>query len=563
MAGFSQLTVEKGLHQAAALAAMTLLITAHRAVMNTGFTLRARGWSTDFTTALTIGLITSAWTLLVVVSGVFLGDRPCRQDLEQCVARLAYAPWIIQVLFVFWAVALLDQQWYLSWKEARRSLEIGAPSDVEARRGVPGKAKEETAEEVAVLSQSSGKSSSSPGTALRTMQPEKRIGLKWARHLKPLKIWRMECSQGPLNWSGSVHWAFRTLLYASIGLVVASCSYGAARRELYTIALLNIVGVVLFIVGAGGSNRYTTAPHTYTRDTLRVILQTDHKEGTIYVLPTRERGFDAVWSPKIESEHAKIDAAVADWRAKGGFDQATLIDVYPFIAAFHSSTQLDKDDVISLADWLHDPAAHPAMSTIRCNRAPGIHLLSTSVMLSLRCAEYLVFMRRGQLRPDQAPYLGRIRSPRWTGADIPKDVAQIGSRPGLEGYQDAVRYIYQLFSQPVDESALRPDARPPKTSIVLAECPGTIEEYVAKLWDYCMTRGESTFAAMYAFCHYWMADIGSGHGWHSFPFRAVDREGDLVSWHIIWRQAWYLAIIAQLTSMSPIIFSAFLAGILQ
>jgi hypothetical protein len=62
---------------------------------------------------------------------------------------------------------------------------------------------------------------------------------------------------------------------------------------------------------------------------------------------------------------------------------------------------------------------------------------------------------------------------------------------------------------------------------------------------------------------YWDSDIGGGHGWHQFPFRAIDREGDIVSWHIIWRQAWYLAIIAQLTSMSPIIFSAFLAGILQ
>ncbi|KAK0702655.1 hypothetical protein B0H67DRAFT_650043 [Lasiosphaeris hirsuta] len=184
-------------------------------------------------------------------------------------------------------------------------------------------------------------------------------------------------------------------------------------------------------------------------------------------------------------------------------------------------------------------------------------------MLALRCAEYQCFMKRGLLSADLAKYTGKLRSPRWTGADLSKDIVQIGSKPGLAGYQDTVRYIYTLFDQPVDASALQPTVPAPKTSLVLSPCPSTIGEYVAGLWDYCRTREDTTFAAMYAFTHYWMADIGNGNGWHGFPLRAVDREGDIVSWHIIWRQAWYLAIIAQLTSMSPIIFSAFLAGVLQ
>jgi hypothetical protein len=127
MAAFSQLTIEKGLHQAAALAAMTLLITAHRAIMNTGFVLRIRGWSTDLIAVLTIGIITTSWTILVIISGIFLGEQPCRQGLDQCLARMAYAPWIIQLLFFFWAFAFADELLYIRYKEARRAMKLPQP----------------------------------------------------------------------------------------------------------------------------------------------------------------------------------------------------------------------------------------------------------------------------------------------------------------------------------------------------------------------------------------------------------------------------------------------------
>lgn len=137
-------------------------------------------------------------------------------------------------------------------------------------------------------------------------------------------------------------------------------------------------------------------------------------------------------------------------------------------------------------------------------------------MLALYGAEYLVFMRRGDLRDDQRKRIGKLRGQRWTGAEISRDVRQVGSLPGMD--------------------------------------------YVAQLWELCVARTGSTFDAFYSFTQYWDSDIGGGHGWHAFPLRAVDREGDIVSWHIVWRQARYLAIIAQLTSMSPVILSAFLSG---
>jgi hypothetical protein len=56
----SQVTIQNGLHEAAALAAMTLLLTAHRAVMNIGFTLRQKGLSTDARIALILSAVTAA-----------------------------------------------------------------------------------------------------------------------------------------------------------------------------------------------------------------------------------------------------------------------------------------------------------------------------------------------------------------------------------------------------------------------------------------------------------------------------------------------------------------------
>jgi hypothetical protein len=141
---------------------------------------------------------------------------------------------------------------------------------------------------------------------------------------------------------------------------------------------------------------------------------------------------------------------------------------------------------------------------------------------------------------------------RYSGLILRTDSQQIGSRPGLGGYQDAVRYVYKLFNQPVDQNALNAASKPPKTSVILDPCPDTIEEYFAQLWTYCFQNKESTLAALFMFTMIRQSDIGNDveNGGHAYPLRPQDRNGDIVSWHIIWRQAWYGAVIAQLTSMS-------------
>jgi len=65
-------------------------------------------------------------------------------------------------------------------------------------------------------------------------------------------------------------------------------------ESLYTIGLLTTDSVVLFITGASGKKQYAKAPHLYAYNTLRVMLHTKHPMGTSYILPYRNRGFDAV-----------------------------------------------------------------------------------------------------------------------------------------------------------------------------------------------------------------------------------------------------------------------------
>ncbi|KAH8599473.1 hypothetical protein B0O99DRAFT_682294 [Bisporella sp. PMI_857] len=174
-------------------------------------------------------------------------------------------------------------------------------------------------------------------------------------------------------------------------------------------------------------------------------------------------------------------------------------------------------------------------------------------------------MNRHLLEPALAQMVGSLRASKSTGMNIGAIWRQVGKKPGLEGYEEAVRYVYSLFNEPIDSSAIKPTSAPPKTSEILPICPDTIEGYVAALWDHCIKSEESTLAALYAFCMFWESDIGNdiANGWHGFPLRSRDREGDIVSWHVIWRQGWYSVVIAQLTSMSPIILSAFVAGVLQ
>lgn len=74
----------------------------------------------------------------------------------------------------------------------------------------------------------------------------------------------------------------------------------------------SIAGLLMFIYSALPHNKYVLAQHRYGGDILRIALPTSHIEGTVYILPCSASGFEAVWSPKVGSEHEQTDAQMME-----------------------------------------------------------------------------------------------------------------------------------------------------------------------------------------------------------------------------------------------------------
>lgn len=79
------------------------------------------------------------------------------------------------------------------------------------------------------------------------------------------------------------------------------------ERQLAT-GHLSIAGLSMILYSAVPHNKYVLAPHRYGGDMLRIALPTSHLEGTVYILSSSAYVSEAVWSPKIKSEHEPTDA---------------------------------------------------------------------------------------------------------------------------------------------------------------------------------------------------------------------------------------------------------------
>ncbi|KAJ4418025.1 hypothetical protein N0V85_001599 [Neurospora sp. IMI 360204] len=150
-----------------------------------------------------------------------------------------------------------------------------------------------------------------------------------------LLLWYLLSAAGPRLWSGSrlrglYDWisalqgypmllsTFKSLVLLLVGVpAFALLATSAANPGDMLHGILSLAGLFLFLSGTVPRNPYAHhAPHRYGPDALRIILPTTHHEGTVYVLPDldaeegKNRGFDAVWSPKIPDEHRAADGEI-------------------------------------------------------------------------------------------------------------------------------------------------------------------------------------------------------------------------------------------------------------
>jgi hypothetical protein len=385
-------------------------------------------------------------------------------------------------------------------------------------------------------------------------------------------LWKLSVTSGPFEWMDNVKPLPRWVLVGLLVVTVSTTAALAVAHGLVVQGILSITGLAIFLLSGTRANPYTRANHRYSADMLRIILPTSHHEGTVYILPAKGYGFDAVWSPKIHGEHLEADqqtmALFGRMRSGKWSLKEPLECVRCVVASYQERVVISDTQLELLARWLYlDPVSSSIdMMAIRCLRAPHTHLIGRDLMYALCHAEYLVFMGQDRLPSNLQQKIGTLRFMKRSGISISSPLLTgsgcVGFKAGVAGYREAVEYVYKLFDQRVDQAAIQFQCAPPKYSSALSKSPKSIEEYVAELWDVSCGHSESTFTALYMFTLVWFMEVGACNGFHIFPLRCKSRQGDLVSQQIVWRQAWHCGIVCQLLSSSPFLFPAFVAGYL-
>lgn len=490
----------------APLALMLTLGLLHRSLRTRGFTLRRSALSTDTIVSLLVMLLVNLWTLVVLTPFVRLMRQSDSSFSSICaaLATVSPTPWIAAPFSWFWLGEFVSSYWYVRDR---------------------------------------GSSDQLAG------------------------LWKMDCSNGPFGWRESSRpWARNTMF-----LAIATIMIPLGLAEIYQgdvlHGVLSIAAFTLFVVPAFPHNKYNESPHRHDGNMLRISLPTSHLEGTVYVLPSRECGFEAVWSPKVKAEHLQTDAEImslfSSMRTGSYSLSEPLRRLRATLSAYNEGAILSNQQVTDLAEWLLlEPGSTIAGKPWKAKRPQGVHLIGRDLVYAIAHAEYLVFMRKKALPVHLYKKLGLLRkAERSGGLEADESTRTIGYKEGLLGYQEAVRHIYALFDESMDPAALSPPQISLPHSSALGRRPHSTEDYVGSLWTLCLEHSESTFSALYLFCSIWFIEVGNTGGFHIFPFQCLSHQGDRVAWQIIWRQGWYECILAHLIASSPPIAFAFAAGL--
>ncbi|KAI0466079.1 hypothetical protein F4859DRAFT_337165 [Xylaria cf. heliscus] len=496
--------------------ACTAWLLTHRILLNRGFVLRRYRLSTDVIVALVIGVTSTVWTVSAFHHAYRLqtSDTLPTMAWRGSVIRMPVsiyvcveAPLLTQVVFLFWFPKWLHARWQVSTGDTpqlSKSIQMRSPFDWE------------------------------------------------------------------YGFSGLLYWTLATVTWTFVGVPCAlTMALGELGSPTTTRAILNIAALIIFFFEGVPRHPYNDTTHSYSDEVLRIVLPTSHHEGTVYQLPSTNGGFDAVWSPKIANEHLEADNEIMvlfqHMRSGRWMPSEPLERLRKTMARFRQRVILSPVQAQLLADWIYVDKSRLAGKTrsISFARAPGVHLIGRDLMYALCHAEYLVFMSQRALDEKTRSKLSRLRLGRRTGASVEEGIEHtVGYLPGLEGYREAASYVYSIFGIPVEEEALNFSHPPPSFSIALGKTPVSVEEYTSELWELSKKHCESTFTALYFFTTVWFMELGNVDGFHIFPLRCRTTHGDLASQEIMWRQIWYSICVAQMVAVSPVLFGAFVAGVL-
>jgi hypothetical protein len=202
----------------------------------------------DVTMGGSICIGTIIWYASILVSGWTSDGEPCRQDWTMCVARLSYAPTILLLTACLWIRSL--------WEVKKLSIQ--------------------------------------PRTAFL------------------FQIWRPKPENGQFAWGEAFTTRTKLVVMLSVTATVGLFSSASFRSQEYLVAVLNIVGAILFVTQTGGRNVYNKALQRYN-GLVRVVIGTDQVAGTTYVFLGTTPGISAVYGPCIEEEHRLVNEKTLSW----------------------------------------------------------------------------------------------------------------------------------------------------------------------------------------------------------------------------------------------------------
>jgi len=355
------------LQTSGALAAMIPLLLMHCHLKTSGFKLSRSFWtSTDFLMWVLLGFSAVIWTTFVFLSAYVYQDMPCSALTKwACLGRLAYVPWILITAFCFWVLRLAYYTCFTKWQSTKH----GGANPKTQTKGEPFQ--------------------------------------RW---------WNVESAQRLTDRGFDVY--IRDYSHVLVLAPVLLTAVGAFNDGQYTISLLNIVGVIIFLHGVPEINVYGTSPHTYDAHCIRIPLVTDLNPSFIYILPSTKFGFDAVYSRRIDSEYLALDKNKADLKPSYSCPEG---DRQSWIAKYHSAMRdvivqhnknvspLPIKELEHLARWLCPKTGDQPLQLKTCRRVKDANLIGRELVMALLHCENLVFENSLRLPPPLQKEVWKLR----------------------------------------------------------------------------------------------------------------------------------------------------------
>ncbi|KAH8780821.1 hypothetical protein BGZ57DRAFT_853444 [Hyaloscypha finlandica] len=205
------------------------------------------------------------------------------------------------------------------------------------------------------------------------------------------------------------------------------------------------------------------APHVCEMDNIRIPVANLVDTCLVYVFPSKAFGFDVVFPNKVLSEHKIL------------------------------ATDLDDLESLGPEKWTSEA----------CRVATNTAVLARIETVT-KAVQRLQHRKHGSAVPFERVSVTEV----------------IGGEMGLEGFKQAVLYVYKILEPPgLDQSKFESLLYPAekmgqsllssRVSAVTGITAISMDDYVGQLWDHCWKSDPSTFGALYLRTAAWYIDLGT------------------------------------------------------